>query len=666
MPDETLEPTSAEQKLIDAAACGQVADYSSGNPEQDRPAEGASWGLERAVRAAVIYALATGSGPDWPVHGKGVRLKGAKIEGALDFEAAKIACPLGLVNCRIASRFVFRDASAHSIVLDGSFLAGGLDGEGLRLEHGLSLGRGFVAKGGVWLAGATVGGQLDCAGGSFENSGGRALGMDGIRVEGAVFLGDGFAAKGEVRLMSATVGGLDCSGGSFENPSGAALTADGINVKGAVFFRDKFAAKGEVGLLGATVGGQLDCSGGGFENSYGAALAMDGIDVNGSMFLGDKFTARGEVRLPGATVGNQLSCSGGRFENPNGDALTMDQVSVKGSVLLQSNFTAKGEVRMGSARVGGQLSCVDGSFENPGGKALSMQGIDVKRDVFLGGKFSAKGDVRLVGATVGGQLECSGSFESPDGYALMLDTAVVKGLLIIHGRFRAEGGVDLSNTTVGAFVYDETVWPRGGLSLKGFTYGSIHGSRGANKRLRWLDGMKEFSPQPYEQLARVLRQMGHEHDAREVLIAKQRRMRDRGGLSWGSRLGNWLLEWTVGYGYRARCALWWMLVFFALGSGFAGLGWRAGLFVPSAQSEPSALRPAQAVAPRFHATLYSLDRFSLPPLDLGQKAAWQPHERGNCDPWYWAFQIYFILHSLAGWTLTGLLIAALTGIIKKD
>ena len=77
----------------------------------------------------------------------------------------------------------------------------------------------------------------------------------------------GLTAEGEVRLAGAQVGGnLECAGGFFKNPaikhgpaSGTALNADGINVGGAVNLRRGFAAEGKVRLLGAQVGSDVSC-----------------------------------------------------------------------------------------------------------------------------------------------------------------------------------------------------------------------------------------------------------------------------------------------------------------------------------------------------------------------------------------------------------------------
>ncbi len=68
-----LEPTAAEQKLIDAAARGEPADYRAGDEKADNPANGEKWGRKRTIRAEIVYALCVGTRPEWKVHPKGVQ-----------------------------------------------------------------------------------------------------------------------------------------------------------------------------------------------------------------------------------------------------------------------------------------------------------------------------------------------------------------------------------------------------------------------------------------------------------------------------------------------------------------------------------------------------------------------------------------------------------------
>ena len=100
---------------------------------------------------------------------------------------------------------------------------------------------GFTATGAgedgaVRLLGAHIGGQLECAGASLRNDSGPALVADGLQVDQAMFLRGGFTATGAgedgaVRLAGAHIGGqLDCAGAILRNDSGPALYADSLQV----------------------------------------------------------------------------------------------------------------------------------------------------------------------------------------------------------------------------------------------------------------------------------------------------------------------------------------------------------------------------------------------------------------------------------------------------
>ena len=82
-PIDPLIPTPAEQKLIDAAAAGQVCTFEIDGLPAD-PSESDAWGTARTIRAVLLATLLTGERADWPVHRKGVRVRGAAIYGDLD------------------------------------------------------------------------------------------------------------------------------------------------------------------------------------------------------------------------------------------------------------------------------------------------------------------------------------------------------------------------------------------------------------------------------------------------------------------------------------------------------------------------------------------------------------------------------------------------------
>jgi hypothetical protein len=217
---------------------------------------------------------------------------------------------------------------------------------------------------------------------------------------------------------------------------------------------------------------------------------------------------------------------------------------VDGSVFLNDGFRAEGEVWLLGASIGGQLVCRGGVFSNPEGNALHADDAQVGRSAFLNDGFQAEGTVRLLGASIGGDLYCTGgTFHHPSGNALHADGFQVGGGVYLDDGFRAEGVVRLAGGRVGWLLDEEASWPApGNLRLNGFVYTAIAaGPTDAKARLAWLarQPLRPFRPQPYVQLANVLRESGHEADAKRVLIAKERARRKYGGLGWAAR---WVLS----------------------------------------------------------------------------------------------------------------------------
>ncbi|MCH9019583.1 MAG: hypothetical protein IIA73_04375 [Proteobacteria bacterium] len=692
--------TAPEEMLVRKAASGEVADFAG---EDEKP----------TLRAEVLAWLAADPAATEHVHHKGVQLGGANIEGTLDLNHADLPHPLVLVNCVVEKGINLRHARARAVHLVDGTVTGEILAEGLHVEGSLFFRNGFHAKGGVRLLGAEIGGEFNCTGSRFENPKGIALNAERMRVRGTVFLNEKFHAEGEVRLDSAEVGGeLVCNGGRFENPGRTALWADGARVQGSVFLRDRFAAEGEVRLVGSEVGGNLECTGGTFKNSDGDALSFDVARVRGNVFLrnvvakgvvrllraevggilgceGGRFenaggnalradgariggefllrnvVAKGVVRLLGAEVGGNLDCNGAKFDNPGGNALSADGARIRGDVLLRNGFVAKGVVRLPGAVVGGDLACARGKFENPHGDALVANRARVRGTIFLRNGFVAEGAVRLLGAEVGGDIECTnGKFHDPEGDALDLGGAQVAGALHLHDfSERIAGRVSLRSAAVGELADDANSWPEPGeLALDGFTYNHLAGKapRSAEQRLKWIarQSRDEFSTQPYEQLAKVLRRMGLEHEARRVAIAKQQALRARFPL--------WRLPWslfldvTIGYGYRPWRAVLWLIGLWVIGWAYLhGIDFSGAVCAtkvsPYCGSTPTGY-------PELVPTRYALDML-LPFLDLSQQIYWEPDPTSHLGAKLGRLQW---LYTGLGWLFSILAAVGFSGILRKD
>ena len=641
----------AEMKVLRAAPTGEVAwcgpSQKDFDPAND-PGKANAWGGERTIRAALIRWLCIDQEAREYVDPRGLQIHGARIEGALDLSFVRVRFPISLQNCSLKDEIRLRFLRIPTISFSGSWVRA-INAERAKVKGTLALANGFCSEGEVQLVGARIGNNLDCGAGHFRNFPGKALRADRIRVRGSVFFRNAFRAEGEVRLFGAEIGGnLECNDGSFLNATGSALSADRANIQGSVFLRDGFSAEGEVRLLGAQVGGNLECNGGKFKNGSGLALNAERISARGNLLLHGGFAAEGEVNLAGAQIGNNLACDASTFKNASGIALNADSINVRGFAFLRNGFSAQGEVNFLSAQVGDNLECDGGAFQNAGGKALNADRISVQGDVLLRSGFVAEGEVRL-------------------------SSAVIKGALVWVGVKNAErASLDLSHATAGAIQDDKASWPPSGkLSIDGFVYEHVvSGLTDSKARLAWLGLQNPFTPQPYRQLAQVMRNAGVDRGARRVLFAMEDQLWKEEGLlpiGWV----RWPISLVVGYGYYPLRALAGLLILVLVGWGIFAHASSAGAIVPKDQTAYAAFK-ASGHAPAYYAPLsplvYSIEN-ALPLVKLGQIENWQPDPSpSGQDSLLSKPRLLFgfqRLQVLLGWMLATLFVAGVTGIVQK-
>jgi hypothetical protein len=186
-----------EEELLQKAPTGQMIGQMVLPDEED---------ASNRVRADLLHALLLGEIDDVPLHPKGVRLRGAWIDGDLDFEGCEFSRPVKLFTCRFSGEVVFLDAHVPALYLSGSDVAN-LILHRLRSDGDVHLRQGFRAQAGVNLGGAQITGSLTCDGGHFENANGTALRGNAMTVGADVFLRDGFQATGNLNLRRARITG---------------------------------------------------------------------------------------------------------------------------------------------------------------------------------------------------------------------------------------------------------------------------------------------------------------------------------------------------------------------------------------------------------------------------------------------------------------------------
>jgi len=287
--------STAERTLLECCRAGEVATIAEARPEEKAAAN--------CLRAAFVRFLALGGDDKAAIHENGIQLRGGWLTGVLNLNMARVDHLLSLTDCRIEGA-ILAQCQIKLLNLSGSLLIGGIGADRLRCEGGVFLREGFHSLGIVRLLGASIGGDLDCGGGIFENAGDLALACHGAAISGYVYLRHGFRAIGEVAFSGARIGrDLDCNWGAFENAGGFALICDGAVISGRLILAEGFAATGKVALIGTQIDGDLLCMGSAFENGEAEALACDNARIGGALYLRRVRHMGGSINLSSARAG---------------------------------------------------------------------------------------------------------------------------------------------------------------------------------------------------------------------------------------------------------------------------------------------------------------------------------------------------------------------------
>lgn len=402
-----------------------------------------------------------------------------------------------------------------------------------------------------------------------------------------------------------------------------------------------------------------------------------------------------------------------------------DNATFSGSVFLRAGFQSFGEISMPGVRIAGDLQICDATLSGDGRDSLFAASIRVEGSVYLGDypyddketQLFSEGSVIFSSARISHDFFFSNTAIAPDdavlshsGFldgeegenliALSLARAEIGGVLFAKKNQISGGIVNLSGAQVKR-LNDEPIGEgsRHPVRLDGFQYQDFAQQTdiSVKSRLIWLERRPrgiDFSAQPYEQLANVLTRIGHREDARDVLMAKEKLQRQdslakmlatprqlwRWPLAW---LGNILLRYVIGYGYRPGYALFWAVLMITLVAFFFQKTWEAGDMTPNSApilvsqewqlavsdhpQNPGAFwsGPSQAGQDyeTFHALAYAADIF-VPIVNLGQEQAWAPSTTRSPlgrTAWWLRWVVKAV-----GWVVTALGAAAVTGIIRRD
>jgi hypothetical protein len=582
--------TSPERQLWAAFRTGERVHLGGGDPEH-----GAKWGGERLIRAEVVCALLTGVVGPAAEGVAGVRVAGARIVGRFDLRFATVLHPLSLRSCYIDTKLDMHGVRCREIDLTGSYVRGGI-----RISTG--------------------------------------------DIDGHLLLNDTVVEK-SVRLIATHVAGAlfmngACLSGGPVRPNGPAFEADKLRVDVDMLCGHGFSAHGEMRFAGAHIGDTLDLDQASLTNPDGCALQAARITVGGDLLCRDGFTAKGEVNLDGASVAGQFAMDGARLVNPRRYALRAARLAVRGEMRCATGFVAEGEIHLLDARFSGPFVLDGAHVHNAGGLALHASGLTATA-MFCRTGFAAEGEIRLSGASIDGPLDFSGAQLARTASRSLGCWWLTARELILRFAAPVDGTVDLRFAQLGLLQHSPDA-PAARLRIDGLTYSSIAPSDDIEVSLAWLRRAGGgFRPQPYEQLAAVCRRRGNDHDARKVLLIKERH-RHRGSPPLAKAWG-YLQDATVGYGYRPWRAAGWLVALLVAGT------------VLFSVRHPAPIDPRHA--PRFHALVYTLDLL-VPVIDFGQKKAY-------LSPAGWQQWLTYALIAV-GWVLATTIAAGITRALRRQ
>jgi hypothetical protein len=413
-----------------------------------------------------------------------------------------------------------------------------------------------------------------------------------------------------------------------------------------------------------------------------AGIAADRLDVAHDLVMGNGLRTTGPVQMPSAIIAGDLNF-GGASLCPTGDApsLLFDGARIGARVYMRSSgpkenkhpFRAKHGVYGRNSRIAGGVICANAHFEREVvferaqvqgefslfratvGKELNLDAAQIARDLTMNGTTINSPKVSMARARVGGTLTW-------------------EVLRTVGGDFE----VDLTQAHVGYLNDDLSRWHNAKLTFEGVSFDGIkvegtvrhltsvrHWFDEGRKlhfvrkqiwlpewvrkeddswlgaRRRWLASQKgDWSADPYDRTAAALARAGQAPTARAIAIEREVRRRKNSRLL--DRPPSWLFGLLIGHGYRALYAVGWALLGVVLA--YATLPHAAKSYTPKAD------------APPFNAALYALDAFL--PIDLKYVANWTPN--GDTASYITAATIAL------GWLVAALLIAAVTGLIRRD
>jgi uncharacterized protein YjbI with pentapeptide repeats len=425
----------------------------------------------------------------------------------------------------------------------------------------------------------------------------------------------------------------------------------------------------------ARVGGNLKAT----EAEFRGLVNFSGLNLQGEAWF-EGITAR-TVDFSRAVFHGDLVMRDSRFTR-EGANLNLERATIKQSLFLNSLDSLAPPLQLVYAEVGYNLRADStrwGGYTNMRGIRTGMH-LDLSHGTFLerlnlhaaqvGADLRLDADTVLKGAAMNQMHVGVLSMRNArlDSTSTLVRTQVAAGADLVGMRadtlyangMEVGGRLDLGGAKFPGFLSlaevdarrlnitsMDSLPPPDAFSVDGLTFGHIEslvGDRPDPDSLIAFLGRAEFSPDAYTALESFFARQGDRRSANRTLFA--RRDRERDARPWYLNTGSWLLNGTVRYGRWPALAFVWWAAFVVMGT-----------YVFS-RARITAADSANSSVQRFDPVWYSLDTF-LPMVDLKYADEWKLTRENNRWPW-----LYLRFHTLMGWVLIPVALAAISGLLK--
>ena len=257
---------------------------------------------------------------------------------------------------------------------------------------------------------------------------------------------------------------------------------------------------------------------------------------------------------------------------------------------------------------------------------VNAQGLFCQSQIFINNVKSIR-EINFISAQIDGSLICSnskftrvldksyegksylvrdGKFKNKEMITLNLNSAKINGNVFFGENFCISGDLDFSASKIRKISISKKIRIKGNLlfglmtvdtinisnisfdekylkklGLDGLSYNHLSGTNLDSKTLlQWLGKMPEFKPQPYKQLAKVLRNMGHHKEANDIMIEYNDIITEKSDNKFIKLLKR-IYGTTAGYGYKPMRVIKWMTIVWLLCSLFYWNASKVAVFAPN-------------------------------------------------------------------------------------